>query len=227
LARHGGARLRARARIAHQTLRDQAAQPAADAARRRPRPEFAGDGGGDHAPDVGVVDRQAAGQQLPRQHAERVQVGPRIDVAAIEQFGGGVGRLDEAVQFARRAARPGERHGTRDAEVEHLHVQRAAARGDHDVARRQIAVHQPGGVDRRQRAGGLLQHRDGVRRRQRPVAEQFVERATLDEFHGEVGSAVLGLADVEQAGAALVGHGRRAPRFRHQGAPVVGAVGEA
>ena len=103
--------------------------------------------------------------------------------------------------------------GLGDAEVGELHL---PGRGDQDVARLDVAVHQARGVGDLQRAAGLLEHVECVPQRQPSGAlDHGVQRLAVDQLHHQVGGAArvveLGLAVVVDAGdAGVVEHGDRA-----------------
>ena len=118
--------------------------------------------------------------------------------------------------------------GLGDAEVGDLHL---AGRGDQDVARLDVAVHQAGGVRDLQRAAGLLEHVQRVPQRQPAGAlEHRVQRLAVDQLHHQVGGAALavhvGLAVVVDAGDARVVEHRGGARLGAEPLDELGVRGE-
>ena len=90
--------------------------------------------------------------------------------------------------------------GLGDAEVGELHL---PGRGDQDVARLDVAVHQAGGVGDLQGATGLLEHVQRVPQRQPAGAlDHRVQRLAVDQLHHQVGGAALAV----HVGFAVVVH---------------------
>ena len=154
--------------------------------------------------DVGRGERRPAGEALVQHHAERVQVGSLVHRAAqrarllrrrVQQRADG--RLGALVRLARR----------------HAEVDQAgpAVGLDHDVVRLDVAVHQPGPVDRRQRIREFQRQRHDPVGGQRPVVQQAGQRPTLDEIHHEVRAPVVpsDLVDPHEVGMVHGGQQRR------------------
>jgi hypothetical protein len=151
-----------------------------------------------------------AGDQLEQQAPGRVQVGAGVDVVSAcllgRQVGGGA-------DDRRRLRGPRGVGGCpRDAEVHDLHL---AGRGEHDVRRLDVAVHDPGGVghlERRADVGGQLERPLG----EQPalVVDDVAQRATGDELHDDVRDAVrvlAGVVDRHDARRVQRGRGLRLP----------------
>jgi hypothetical protein len=138
-------------------------------------------------------ERRPPGQQLEQQDAEGVDVGRRGGVVAEHPLWRQVRGRSE--QVATGQGRLVDRAG--DAEVEQLHV---AAAGHEDVARLDVAVHDPGPVGDLERVGGRGHDPDRLRRRQRAGARQPGGQALpAQQLHDEVGAAGV-LAEIQDAG---------------------------
>ena len=155
-----------------------------------------------------VADERAAARDgLVADDAERVDVAGGGGVPAERLLRGDV--LRGAHHHAGLRHRRGV-DGLGDAEVGELHL---TGRGDQDVARLHVAVHEARGVRDLQRPPGLLEHVEGVPQRQPPGAlEHGVQRFAGDHLHHQVGGATgvveFGLAVVVDAGdAGVVQHG--------------------
>ncbi len=88
-------------------------------------------------------------------------------------------------------------------------------------------MHQPNFVNGTESGGHLQQQVDRMRRRQGTFLQHFIERLAFDEFHRQVGNALIALADVEQARTSLMHDGGGAPGFGQQHAAELGLLREA
>jgi hypothetical protein len=155
---------------------------------------------------VGLVGRDA-GEQLPQHDAGRVDVGAGVGAAVDHLLGRQVGHGAE-----QQPGGGGERGGldrTRQPEVGDLH---APVGGHQQVLGLDVAVHQPGGVRRRQRAQDRLHQGQCLPGRQRALfAQQRPDGAAGDVLHDQVGGAgggVLALVeDPDDIGARQPGGG--------------------
>ena len=141
-------------------------------------------------------------------HAERIDVGAVIEHAGALAL---LGRHVERRPHQRTGAgldrlRPvGGREDLGHAEVEDLHQQRSVRLdAELDVVRLEIAVDDPLGVRREQRAAHL--HADGLHLggRHRPTGDRLGQRLARQVLHDEVRLAVRGLAEVEDLDDVLV-----------------------
>ncbi len=104
-------------------------------------------------------ERRLAGEQTVERGAERVDVGPRVQLAALDLLGRHErGRARHGVAGELRLFGVG-RAG--DAEVAELHRGRLGRRIDQEVPRLDVAVHQPERVDLRERAGRVADDAQG------------------------------------------------------------------
>jgi hypothetical protein len=152
----------------------------------------------------GALEGHLSGQALVERDAQRVDVRPRVDLpeSRLDLLGRGVlGRAAEVPDARDRERFLGERQPEieeeratvgRDAHVRGLHVAV-------DDAGRVRALERPRDVPRVTDRGGDVHRRAGAPRR----LEHLVEARTLDDFHGEVGDALV-LAGVVDADDVLV-----------------------
>ncbi len=135
--------------------------------------------------DRAVADEgRPAGEQLIEHAAGGVDVRAGVDGLAARLLGGEVLRgPDDGRGLRHGVGGVGDRAG--DAEVHHLHV---AGRGEHHVARLDVAVDDPGAVavvERRQHAAGDLQRTLGEDLAS--LAHDVAQRAALHALHHDVG----------------------------------------
>ena len=130
----------------------QAGEPAGDRRRRIAKV------GEDHLDVVLALEGHRAGEAVEQDAAERVDVGPSIDLPALDLLGGHVrDRADELVGGGERRERLLGAHLLDEPEVAQITVAARArrGRGEKDVGRLDVAVDQPAGVGGVQRAGHL------------------------------------------------------------------------
>jgi hypothetical protein len=155
----------------------------------------------------GALERRAAGEQGVEHAAQGVEVGAPVDPAAERLLGGevlggahdGVGRRERL-----RAGRVGQ---LGDAEVEHAHP---AVGGVGDVARLDVAVHQPAGVRGVERRGHLAAHLDDLVDRQRTVGQLVGQARPGQQLHDDVGGVALDAGVVHGDHVGVAQAGRRA-----------------
>ena len=149
------------------------------------------------------VERMRAARVLVHQHAERKDVGPGIDLLAVQLLGRHVRRRADDRTRLRHAGERGLalRLDAGEAEVEHLEPTIGAA---HDVLRLEVAMGDAG----RMRAGDRL--RELSRRRQdlgagraHAARHLLAQRAAFDELRGDVGFAVDLVERVDGADAGM------------------------
>ena len=178
-----------------------------------------------HLRQLGVArERDAAGQRMEEDAAERVDVGARVGLLAADLLGGGeVRRADELP----RAGDPaGGRRVLGQPEVGEVRVLLALL-GDQHVRRLDVAVDQAAAVGGVERRADLPDDADRALRRQ-AAARRVDERAqvgALDEAHREVQHAVglAGLVDRHDVG---VVDRRRELRLRLEAVAEVDVVGQ-
>ena len=148
-----------------------------------------------------------AERRPPREHLEEhdaggVEVGARVDRLALRLLGREVRRGAED----RRGLRDGRRRvGYRagDAEVHDLHL---AGRGDHDVARLDVAVHHSGPVGVLERREHSVDHADGRDGLERPVVDDVLQQPPLDVLHDDEGQLHLVAPGIDHGLLARVEH---------------------
>jgi hypothetical protein len=123
------------------------------------------------------------GEQAVKDESQAVDVGGGDDRAAGEPLRGQVGRGTPEDVGGLRVARDGG-----DAEVHDLR----AGRGEHDVARLDVAVHHPAHVRRGQRGRDLRADQQRGRYRQRPGREPLRQRGAVDQLHDHVRQRLAG-----------------------------------
>ena len=148
-----------------------------------------------HGDEAVAAEGQLPGQALVEHDAQRVDVGARVDRAAVGLLGREVvGAPDEHVG-ARDAGLPVRVEGARDPEVGELH---GPVAGEEDVLGLDVAVDHPLRLGVGQGAADLGADAGGLGGRQRPLApDARLEVLPLHELHDEVGALVV-LAPVEQ-----------------------------
>ena len=148
---------------------------------------------------LGVAgERRLAGQALVEDAAERVHVGPAVDLAALDLLGRGIGGRAEREPASRRWSRVGE--APRQAEVGQIDV---LVLVEEHVRRLDVPVHEPARVRGVERGRDLGADRDGALRLEAPLAlQQRLELAPLDVAHGDVQLAVdlAGVVDRDDVG---------------------------
>ena len=144
------------------------------------------------------IERQAAGQELVEQHAERVDVGARVDLFGADLLGRHVrGRAHAQAGRRQIGAAEGVVDQLGDAEVEQLEAEPASARHAHHVRRLEISVHDADAVRGGERRSEVLHDREHVGDRNRAaLAQLLLEVATLQPFHDEVGTPVWKVAEL-------------------------------
>ena len=141
--------------------------------------------------------RRPAGEQIPKRHAQRVDVRTRVDcrlTGAGKLLRAGKGwRADESGLGLIDAEFSLQTRHLRDAVVDHLYEHRAARLGfDHQVRRLDVAVDDAVRFRGREGARGLLHHFERQRERQRPfAADPRFERFALDQLHDVKAFAIL------------------------------------
>ena len=158
----------------------------------------------------------AAGGHLVEHHAEREQIGARIDFVAARLLRRHVGDgADRGAGHARevfgraasRAARrvPARaavlRRQLREAEVEHLH--RAAA-GQEDVRRLDVAMQDAFGVRGVERVGDLRRDVEHLPQIERPPRQLAIERLAVEQLHREIQLALVLVEAVDRADVRMI-----------------------
>ncbi len=166
-----------------------------------------------------ALERTAAGDHLVDERAEGELIRAEIDEPADDLLRGHVaGRADDAERIRQagleRRIIGGRRRCARLADAE-VHDLRAAVLGQHDVARLQIAVHDPGGVRDCQAIGDLAGDLDRSRGFEPFRLERGVERLTHDQLHHDEWPAVHVADVVDGDDVGVVQEGRQL-RFAHQ-----------
>jgi hypothetical protein len=123
---------------------------------------------------------------------------------------------DPGARGGARRVRAGE---ARDAEIEELGA-RDVARGQHDVLRLDVAVHDGHGVGLREGAGDHATEGDRARQREPPAGEALGEALALHPLHREPRLALLRAARVDETH-----DGRVRERGEHLGLPREALVG--
>ncbi len=160
------------------------------------------------------------GQHLVEHHAQRVDVGARVDRLAKHLLGGHVERrahhhLGQRQSFVVQ--------GERDAEVDHARLHLLV---DEDVGWLEVAMNDAVPVGMGNAARHLRQQLDALPCRQRMLVEQLVQIQTVDVVHRQVGHAVLDAVAVDsqdigmvqsghQSALALEAFGRSAGQVQH------------
>ena len=150
-----------------------------------------------------AVEGLAARQQFVQHHAQRVDVGAGVDVAALQLLGRQVVRRagHQAVQRRQhRAVRD-----ACDAEVQHLGL---VALGDEDVGRLDVAVHDAAAVRIGQRIGNAPHQLCRLRRCRLPASGQrLAQVAPAQAFHRDVDAVGRepGVEDRDDAGVVQPG----------------------
>lgn len=138
-----------------------------------------------------------AGEQFVEHHAERVDVGGHAHRPRAHLLGrgvvGGYCAAHQPGDLGLRRAIVAEQLG--HAEVEQPHL---AGRGDEDVARLEVAVHDEPAVRVRHRLGHLQDEAQPRVDRQAALAAMHVDRHAVDELHRQPGPALGGDAGVVQ-----------------------------
>ncbi len=123
---------------------------------------------------------------MEQQHAEAVDVQSDRRLAAAQQLGR---------EVQRRARQPATRRGAGRVHVlprPEVHQHEAPALLAHDVLRLDVAMHEPGLVDRRQRTAQFLANERGFARAERPRrAQQLLEGPATDVLHPEANPPLL------------------------------------
>ena len=146
-----------------------------------------------------ALEGHLPGRHLEQDDAERVDVGPLVDVLPFDLLGGHVlGRPDEGPAV-------GDALGLGGAGDAEIHDPGAALAVDHDVGRLEVPVDDPQPVGLRQAVADLSGDRQGPGRGERPHhLDDALEIVARDEFHGdEIGP--LAVPEVEDPADVLVG----------------------
>ncbi len=164
--------------------------------------------------------RGAPRHQLAQHRAQAPHIGARLERGARPQLGGGVGRFGD-----RRDPRAGGAARERRAEIDHHGV---AGDREHQVVGRDVAMDQPGGVDRLEAAGDVARDRDRDRQRDRApggrrAAEQRPDGPAAHQLHHQPVAAILleqrvGVRDVR------VDHRAAGPGLGEERAHVLGGL---
>ncbi len=177
-----------------------------------------------------AIHREMASQRFVADHPQTVEISAGVDVLALQVLRGRVGRAGKAHRRC-SGARPDlvlqHRHALGDAKVEDLDERLALAGHHHHVAGGQVPVHQAGLVGCGQRVADLLQDVHNLHRHQRDLAvDALMEGDAVDDLHGNVDGAVLGLADVHDASGMFMGDPPRLLGFSQEVLAVLPARGE-
>ncbi len=140
-----------------------------------------------HRDGVLAPERRLPGEHLEQDDAGRIQVGSRVDALAARLLWGEVlGRSHDRAGLGDR--RRGLRDRPRDSEIHDLHL---AVGGDHDVARLDVAVHDPGTVRILERRQDLCGDARGLVLRQRALGDDVFEKPAIHVFHDDEGDLRL------------------------------------
>ena len=153
-----------------------------------------------------ALERQLAGQHFVHHHAERVQVGAVVDLAAL-----GLLRRDIVHRADGLLHHAGLLRGSERGNAEIGQLCRAVPQND-NVLRLHVLMDDATRVCVHERAGNLLGEENGLLPRQMALALQILlEGDALDQFHNDIIRAVLA-ADVEHGNnivVAQLGNGAR------------------
>jgi hypothetical protein len=179
-------------------------------------------------------ERHASGRHLVQHDPEGENIGAAIDSLAEDLFRrhvgdgshgsarpreigrGGGGRLQIDVVIVSRFVDP------RDAEVEDLGL---AAPRQVDVARLDVAVHDPRLMGFRQRIRHVNADIENGLQRERPGIDEVLEALALEKLHNEVGQAVV-LADIMDRTDRGMVEGRGRLRLSFEAGKTFGVAGE-
>ena len=160
---------------------------------------------------VDVVERPLPGQQLEREAAGAVEIGPRPDVRPHRLLGRHVGRRADHHPGGRpegAGAEVGRRLG--DPEVGDLH---APVRAHQHVLGLEVPVHDPGLLGGRQPRQHALEHARDLR--QVELADERPQRPALDVLHRQVRDALV-LEVLVDRDHVRVGERARQPRLAQE-----------
>ena len=165
-----------------------------------------------------ACDGRRAGQKLVKDHPQRVQIGPGVDVDGIEGrlLRGHVQRCADHGTEAGEECVFRELHpagGLGQSEVDHARHGLAVVRFDQDIGRLQVAVDDA-------LLMGVLHRRANLHEQHQPFAHvelvlvaEFNQRDPLHQLHREKRHAVRGGAGIEQLGNVRVIHERNGLPF--------------
>ena len=170
------------------------------------------------AAGVALVEWPPAGRHLEEDHAERVDVGTRIDGFATHLFGCHV--RQRSGNLARRLGGGlidiGDRaRQLRDAEIQHF---RPALRRDDDIGRLEVAMDDAALVRFFESGGHVAGKRDDLSLGQRPGGDALGERRSRDVLHDEEVDPV-GAVEVVNGGDVGVVQARQGLRFAAESPP--------
>jgi len=157
------------------------------------------------------VERPRAGHELVEQHAERVDVGPGIDVAAVEDLlrAHVLGRAEQPLVGSQQRLLGGLAvEGLGDAEVDHARHRLTVVHGHEHVRRLDVAVDDALVVAVLDRAADVGQQAQPVAGRKLVAIAELFDRLAVDELHREPRPAVGSRAAVEHLGNVVVVHAR-------------------
>ena len=163
---------------------------------------------------VFAAERRLAGEHLEQHDAGRVEVAARVDAFAARLLGREILRgAHDGAGLGDGCGRLGDR--ARDPEVHDLDL---AVAGDHDVARLDVAVHDPGAVRVLERGQDLAGDPHGLVFGQRALGDDVFEQSAVDVLHDDERDLRLVAARVDDGLFAGIenAHDRRdAPSSRH------------
>jgi len=157
------------------------------------------------------VERPRAGHELVEQHAERVDVGAGIDVAAVEDLLGAhvLGRAQQPlIGSQQRLLRGLAVEGLGDAEVDHARHRHPLVQRHEHVRRLDVPVDDALVVAVLNRAADVGEQAQSVSGRKLMEIAEPRDRLAVDELHGEPRPAVGSRPAVEHLGDVRVVHAR-------------------
>ena len=179
----------------------------------------------DHPPDLVPrrlleplsFERRRAGQELVEQHAQRIDVGARVDVEVVELglLGRHVKRCAQHHLMSCVQRLLGQRlmHRLGQAEVDHLGHRLVVIRRDQDVRGLQVAVNDAFLVRVLKRGADLDEEVQPFLDAQSRGVAILGDRHALDVFHHEIGPARFGQSAVQDLGDIGVVHQRQRLAF--------------
>ena len=175
-------------------------------------------------------ERPESGQELEEDHADRVQVAPRVDRGAARLLGAGVGgRAHEAFGLGVEVERPlvaFEDLGDPEIQDLELFLARGAALDEHHVGGLEVAVDDLQAVRHVEHVAELLQEAGGpVEGHRHARRDQLVEALAADVLHLDEGRLARHPRVVDEHGVGM-GQPRHDPRLALEPGPRLGIEGD-